>query len=78
MVKLSIETNFRGLVACLHSKFFSESWDSQLHLMEFAYNNNYQAINGMTPFEALYGKSCRTPVCWEEVGKRKLLGPELV
>lgn len=32
----------------------------------------------MAPFEALYGRKCRTHICWEEVGKRKLLGPELV
>ena len=54
------------------------SWDSHLHLMEFAYNNSYQATIGMAPFEALYGKSCRSPVCWDEVGERRLLGPELV
>ncbi|KAL4028088.1 hypothetical protein IC575_011280 [Cucumis melo] len=45
---------------------FSGSWDSHLHLMEFAYNNSYQATIGMTPFEALYGKCCRSPVCWGE------------
>ncbi|KAL0561186.1 hypothetical protein IC582_001607 [Cucumis melo] len=43
---------------------FSGSWDSHLHLMEFAYNNIYQATIGMTPFEALYGRCCRSPVCW--------------
>ncbi|TYK28809.1 ty3-gypsy retrotransposon protein [Cucumis melo var. makuwa] len=39
------------------------SWDSHLHLMEFAYNNNFQATIGMAPFEALYDKCCRSPVC---------------
>ncbi|TYK21202.1 pol protein [Cucumis melo var. makuwa] len=43
---------------------FLGSWDSHLHLMEFAYNNSYQATIGMAPFEALYGKCCRSPVCW--------------
>jgi len=57
---------------------FPGSWDSHLHLMEFAYNNSYQATIGMAPFEALYGKSCRSPVCWDEIGERRLLGPELV
>ncbi|KAH9722450.1 Endonuclease [Citrus sinensis] len=33
---------------------------------------------GMTPFEALYGRKCRSPICWDEVGERKLLGPELI
>ncbi|KAA0045414.1 pol protein [Cucumis melo var. makuwa] len=42
---------------------FPGSWDSHLHLMEFAYNNSFQATIGMTPFEALYGKCCRSPVC---------------
>ncbi|KAA0032408.1 pol protein [Cucumis melo var. makuwa] len=45
---------------------FSGSWDSHLHLMEFAYNNSYQATIGMVPFEALYGKCCRSPICWGE------------
>ena len=42
---------------------FSGSWDSHLHLMEFAYNNSYKATIGMTPFEALYARCCRAPVC---------------
>ncbi|KAL0559142.1 hypothetical protein IC582_003732 [Cucumis melo] len=54
------------------------SWDTHLPLMEFVYNNNYQSSIGMAPYEALYGRPCRTPVCWNEVGERKLVGPELV
>ena len=46
--------------------------------MEFSYNNNFQATIGMTPFEALYGKWCRSPLCWDEVGKREVVGLELV
>ncbi|KAL0546561.1 hypothetical protein IC582_016472 [Cucumis melo] len=57
---------------------FPGSWDSHLHLMEFAYNNSYQATIGMAPFKALYGKCCRSPVCWGEVGEQRLMGPELV
>ncbi|KAL4025563.1 hypothetical protein IC575_013965 [Cucumis melo] len=57
---------------------FPGSWDSYLHLMEFAYNNSFQATIGMTPFEALYGKCCRSLVCWGEVGEQRLMGPELV
>ncbi|KAL0551590.1 hypothetical protein IC582_010679 [Cucumis melo] len=57
---------------------FPGSWDSHLHLMEFAYNNSYQATIGMAPFEALYGKCRRSPVCWGEVGEQRLMGPELV
>ncbi|KAA0035500.1 pol protein [Cucumis melo var. makuwa] len=57
---------------------FPGSSDSHLHLMEFAYNNSFQATIGMTPFEALYDKCCRSPVCWGEVGEQRLMGPELV
>ena len=46
--------------------------------MEFAYNNSYPASIGMAPYEALYGRKCRTPVCWDKVGERKLVGPEIV
>ncbi|XP_022872048.1 uncharacterized protein LOC111391134 [Olea europaea var. sylvestris] len=46
--------------------------------MEFAYNNSYHLSIKMTPFEALYGRKCRTSVCWDEVGEKKLLGPEYV
>ncbi|KAL0545862.1 hypothetical protein IC582_015758 [Cucumis melo] len=57
---------------------FKGNWDTHSSLMEFAYNNSYQSSMGMAPFEALYGRPCRTPVCWNEVGERKLVGPELV
>ena len=46
--------------------------------MEFAYNNSYQSSIEMAPYKALYGRKCRTPLCWDEVGERKLLGPEIV
>ena len=54
------------------------SCDTHLELMEFAYNKSYQASIEMAPFEALYGRKCRTPVCWDEVGERRLVGPEIV
>ena len=57
---------------------FKGSWDMHLSMMEFAYNNSYQSSIGMAPFEALYERKCRNPVCWDEVGERKLIGPELV
>ncbi|RVW85874.1 Transposon Ty3-I Gag-Pol polyprotein [Vitis vinifera] len=53
------------------------NWDDHLPLVEFAYNNSFQASIGMAPFEALYGRKCRSPICWNDVGERKLLGPEL-
>ncbi|TYK22902.1 reverse transcriptase [Cucumis melo var. makuwa] len=54
------------------------SWGTHLPLVEFAYNNSYQSSIGMAPYEALYGRPCRTPVCWNEVGERKLVGPKWV
>ena len=46
---------------------FSGSWDRYISLMEFAYNNSYQSSIGMTPYEALYGRRCRTPMCWTSI-----------
>ncbi|CAN6542625.1 unnamed protein product [Malus baccata var. baccata] len=57
---------------------FGDSWHDRLDLMEFAYNNSFHSSIGMSPFEALYGKACRTPLCWSEVGERILEGPEIV
>ena len=47
-------------------------------MIEFAYNNSYQSSIGMAPYEALYGRKCRTPVCWDEVGERRLIDLEIV
>jgi len=57
---------------------FGGNWEKYLSLVEFAYNNSYQSTIGMPPFEALYGRKCRSPICWEEVGDRRLLGPDMV
>ena len=46
--------------------------------MEFAYNNSYHSSLGVTPYEALYVRKCRSPLCWYEVGKRQMLGLNLV
>ena len=54
------------------------SWETILPLIEFAYNNSYQATINMAPYEALYGRKCRSPLYWDEVGERKMLGPEVV
>ena len=56
---------------------FTGSWDEHLPLIEFTYNNSYHSSIEMAPYEALYGRKCRTPVCWDEDGERRLLGPEL-
>ncbi|CAJ2642459.1 unnamed protein product [Trifolium pratense] len=54
------------------------SWDSCLPLIEFTYNNSFHSSIGMAPFEALYGRRCRTPLCWFESGESVILGPEIV
>ena len=46
--------------------------------MEFAYNNGYQASIQMTPYEALYGRPCRSPICWTEVGESSITRPDLI
>ena len=48
---------------------FKDSWVKHLPLVEFAYNNNYQASIGMALYEAPCGRKCRTPICWDEVGE---------
>ena len=72
----TIQTLEDMLRACVME--FKGSWDTHLALMEFAYNNSYQASIDMAPFEALYGRKCRTLVCWDKVGERRLVGLELV
>uniref|UniRef100_A0A2N9EF72 Integrase catalytic domain-containing protein n=1 Tax=Fagus sylvatica TaxID=28930 RepID=A0A2N9EF72_FAGSY len=57
---------------------FRGSWEEHLPLVEFAYNNSYQASIQMAPYEALYGRKCRSPICWDDIGERKMLGPEIV
>nr|GEZ40946.1 putative reverse transcriptase domain-containing protein [Tanacetum cinerariifolium] len=54
------------------------SWVNHLPLVEFSYNNNYHTSIKAAPFEALYGRKCHSPVCWNEVGEFHLTGPEIV
>jgi hypothetical protein len=54
------------------------NWDKYLTLAEFAYNNSYQSSLKMTPFEALYGRRCRTPLYWSQPREREIFGPDLV
>jgi len=57
---------------------YAGSWDHNLPLVEFAYNNSYHSSIDMAPYEALYSRRCRTPVCWEEVGEREPSKVELI
>ena len=54
------------------------SCEEHLPLVEFAYNNSYQASIQMAPYEALYGRPCRSPICWTEVGESSIAGPNLI
>ena len=53
---------------------FQGSWEDYLPLAEFAYNNSFHSSIGMAPYEALYGKRCRLPISWTEVGIEPYLG----
>ena len=54
------------------------SWEEQLPFVEFAYNNSYQASIQMAPYEALYGRPCRSPICWTEVEESSITGLDLI
>ena len=57
---------------------YGKDWESSLPYAEFSYNNGRQTSLGMAPFEAQYGRKCRTPLMWSEAGERTLLGPALI
>ena len=57
---------------------YEGSWDRHIPLVEFVYNNNFQSCIGMTPYEALYGRKCRTSLCWIDLSKKKVIGPDLI
>ncbi|KAK8649524.1 hypothetical protein V6N13_130252 [Hibiscus sabdariffa] len=57
---------------------FNRNWEKSIPSVEFAYNNSYQTSIQMAPFEALYGRRCRTPTCWSELGENKVLGPQMI
>jgi hypothetical protein len=57
---------------------FPQKWDDCLPLAEFSYNNSYQESIKMAPFEALYGRRCRTLLNWSEPGERYFFGPDMV
>jgi transposase InsO family protein len=57
---------------------YDKNWDKCLALAEFCYNNSYESSLKMAPFEALYGRRCRTPLRLSQTGERKIFGPNLV
>ncbi|GJT72416.1 putative reverse transcriptase domain-containing protein [Tanacetum coccineum] len=72
----TIQTLEDMLRACVIN--FGSDWDKHLPLAEFSYNNSYHASIKAAPFEALYGRKCRSNGCWSEVGDTQLMGPELI
>ncbi|GJS17112.1 putative reverse transcriptase domain-containing protein [Tanacetum coccineum] len=72
----TIQTLEDMLRACVID--FGKGWVNHLPLVEFSYNNSYHASIKAAPFEALYGRKCRSPVCWTKVGEAQILGPELI
>nr|GEY63813.1 hypothetical protein [Tanacetum cinerariifolium] len=59
-------------------RFVSSGWDKHLPLAEFSYNNSYHTSIKAAPFEALYERKCRSPVCWSEFGDAQLTRPEMI
>nr|GFA28064.1 putative reverse transcriptase domain-containing protein [Tanacetum cinerariifolium] len=74
--KRTIQTLKDMLRACVMD--FGGSWDTYLPLVEFSYNNSYHKSIKCAPFEALYGRKCRSPVIWTEIAESQLIGPEIV
>ncbi|GKB13740.1 putative reverse transcriptase domain-containing protein [Tanacetum coccineum] len=72
----TIQTLKDMLRACVID--FEKGWEKHLPLVEFSYNNSYHASIKATPFEALYGQKCRSPICWAKVRDVQLTGPEII
>ena len=57
---------------------FRGSWEDHLPLIEFSYNNSYHSSIQMAPYEALYGRKCRSPIGWFDIGETELIGPDMI
>nr|GFC53220.1 retrotransposable element Tf2 [Tanacetum cinerariifolium] len=60
------------------SRFWKGNWDDYTYLVEFSYNNSCHASIKCAPFEMLYGRKCRAPICWDQVGEHVIEGPEMI
>ena len=72
----TIQVSEDMLRACV--LYHKGSWEEHFPLVEFSYNKSYQASIQMAPYEALYGRPCRSPLCWTEVGDSSIIGPDLI
>ena len=57
---------------------YDTSWDKSLPYIEFSYNNSYEKSLDMTPFEALYGRKCRTLLFWNQMGETQVFRPDVL
>jgi hypothetical protein len=57
---------------------YGTRWDKSLPYAEFSYNNSYKKSLQMAPFEALYGRKCRTPLFWNQTGESQVFGPDIL
>ena len=62
----------------MYVRDYPKKWEDYLHLVEFAYNNHYQASEKLSPFEILYGRNCNTPITWSNLVDRLMLGPGML
>ena len=62
----------------MYVRDYPKKWEDYLQLVEFAYNNHYQASAKLSPFEILYGRKCNTPISWSNLVDRLMLGPDLL
>nr|GEU46494.1 putative reverse transcriptase domain-containing protein [Tanacetum cinerariifolium] len=78
VTRLPKSSNGYDVIWVIVDRLTRGSWDTHLPLVKFSYNNSYHKSVKCTPFEALYGRKCRSPVIWAEVGESQLIGPEIV
>ena len=57
---------------------YEGSWDRHIPLVEFVYSNSFQSSIVMAPYKALYGRKCRTPLCWTKLSEKKVIIPDLI
>ena len=63
---------------CMYVMQQPTKWEDYLHLVEFSYNNDYRESLKMSPFEALYGRQCRTPINYSSPKTKLVLGPDML
>ena len=63
---------------CIYVRTKSNKWEDYLHLVEFAYNNGYQTLAKLSPFKILYDRKCTTPIRWDNLADRLMVGPKML